>query len=122
MFGFLLKIVVMVAVVSAIGGVIYLRRGNIPNPQSLLSEAKTAVQTADTSTIWNNLSGTLDSLVSKPNSPVVLGISVTNDSLNKVVDVIQDLPPDQLSQIQSALCQTILPTSTPTPAPTSAPQ
>lgn len=116
MVGSLLKVVIMVAVLASIGGVIYLRRGNIPDPKSLFSDAKTAVQTADTSTIWSNLSASLDSLVSKPiNSPVVLGISVTNESLSKVVDVIQGLPPEQLSQIQSALCSPPTPTATPSP-------
>ena len=114
MFGFLLKMVVMVAVIAAIGGVIYLLRGNMPDPKSLLSDAKTAVTTADTSVIWKNLSNSLDALISKPaNSPVVLGIKVTNDSLSTVVDVIQKLPPEQISQIQAALCQPASPSATP---------
>jgi hypothetical protein len=48
----------------------------------------------------------LDSLVTHPdpNSPVVLGVKISNDSLSTVVDVIRSLPPDQINQIKSALC------------------
>jgi hypothetical protein len=47
----------------------------------------------------------LDSLVTHPdpNSPVVLGVKISNDSLSTVVDVIRSLPPDQINQIKSGL-------------------
>lgn len=109
MFGFLFKVVLLAAVVAAIGGVIYLRRGGLPNPRSFADEVIHAARTADASIVWRNLSSSLDSLVThpQPNSPVVLGIEVSNDSLDTVVNALQNLPPEQADQIRSALCSPI---------------
>src|SRR3989344_6527115 len=105
MFGFLLKVVLVAAVVAGVGGVIYMRRGSWPTPESLTADFKNAVTTVDMGTVTKNLSASLDSLITKPaNSPVVLGIQVTSESLTTIVDVLQKLPPDQVSQIKAALC------------------
>jgi len=112
MFGFLLKVVLVAAVVAGIGGVIYMRRGSWPSPDSLVSDFKAAVTTVDTGTIAKNLSASLDALVTKPaNSPVVLGIQVTSESLTTLVDVLQKLPPDQVNQIKAALCEPASPSA-----------
>lgn len=113
MFGFLSKVILMAVVVAVIGTVVYMRRGSLPNPNSLLSEVRDAVTHVDTGLVWNNLSASLDNLVTHPdkNSPVVLGIKVTNESLSTVVDVIQNLPPGQVSEIKAALCTSASPSA-----------
>lgn len=111
MFGFLLKVVLVTAVVAGVGGVIYMRRGSWPTPESLTADLKNAVTTVNMGTVGKNLSASLDALITKPvNSPVVLGIQVTSDSLTTIVDVLQHLPPDQIDQIKTALCS---PSATP---------
>lgn len=114
MISFLLKILLVAAVVVGVIGVVYMRRGSMPRISELPGKLKDSLAQVNTTTLWSNLSGSLDSLVTNPdaNSPVVLGVKITNDSLTTVVDVIQSLPPDQITQIRSALC---------TPAPSATP-
>ncbi|OGD03019.1 hypothetical protein A3D85_00600 [Candidatus Amesbacteria bacterium RIFCSPHIGHO2_02_FULL_47_9] len=113
MLGFLAKIIIVAAVVSVIGYVVFIRRGSLPDfslfaPDHLLSNAISSVKKVDPKVLSQNVSDSLDKLITHPdkNSPVVLGVKITNESLNKLVDVIQTLPPDQVSQIKQAICAT----------------
>jgi hypothetical protein len=109
MFGFLSKIILIALIVAGVGGLIYPRRGSlsqIPKLSQVPAIFSQTVKHIDASKLSQNLSAALDNLVTHPdkNSPVVLGVKVTNDSLNKVVDVIYSLPPEQLGQIKTLLC------------------
>ncbi len=117
MFGFLFKLVIVALVVIGLYSVISVRRGvtpKIPSVSQITSLAKmtfsrqvfSGLKKIDTSSLGGNLSQALDALVTHPgrNSPVVLGVKITNDSLSTVVDVIQSLPPDQFDQIKTLLC------------------
>jgi hypothetical protein len=116
MLGFLFKIILVAIVFAGIFGFIYLRRGSLPQIPKLSdipSALSQAAKNVDTSKLSENLSAALDGLVTHPdkNSPVVLGVKVTNDSLVKVVDVIYNLPPDQFSQIKSLICSPASPSA-----------
>ena len=65
-----------------------------------------AIKGVDTKQVVGQLSAVLDSLVTKGNadSPIVLGLKVTNESLNAVTDVLQKLPTEQLQQIRAVVC------------------
>ncbi|OGD01354.1 hypothetical protein A3E17_04190 [Candidatus Amesbacteria bacterium RIFCSPHIGHO2_12_FULL_48_14] len=117
MFGFLFKIIIVALVVIGLYSVVSVRRGSPPQIPSLSQitsaaqatfsrQAFSGLKNIDTSNLGKNLSQALDSLVTHPdrNSPVVLGVKITNDSLNTVVNVIQGLPPDQVDQIKNLLC------------------
>ncbi len=109
MFGFLLKVGIIAAVVASIGGFVYLRRGSlpqIPSPNQWLALASESARKVDFKILAKNSSDALDNLIANPdkNSPVVLGVKITNESLGKLVDVIQGLPPEQADQIKSVVC------------------
>lgn len=115
MFKFLLKLLLVAAVVGGIGGYIYIKKGSLPDlsaythPQSVISEFRKTPLTE-----WGNrLSVALDSLVTHPdrNSPVVLGTKIASDSLNTVVDTIQNLPPDQIKELRQLLCSPASPSA-----------
>ena len=103
------------AVVGSIGGVIYIKSGGVPDPKKIVADFTQAVKDVDSKTLAQNASQSLDKLVTHPdnNSPVVLGVKITNDSLDTVVSVLQSLPPEQVATIKSALCAPISPTATP---------
>lgn len=110
MFGFLLKTIIICGVIGSVVGIIYLRRGSLPtiaDAQVFLNQFKDSAKNVDTTVLAKNFSDTLDSLVTHPdrNSPVVLGVKITNDSLGKLVDVIQTLPPDQVAQVKQVICK-----------------
>src|SRR3990167_9531793 len=102
MFGFLFKIIIVALVVIGLYSVVSVRRGSPPQIPSLSQitsaaqatfslQAFSGMKKIDTSNLGKNLSQALESLVTRPdrNSSVVLGVKITNDSLNPVVDVIQ---------------------------------
>src|SRR3989344_9498803 len=103
MFGFLFKVIVMAAVVAG-GGYAYLNRDKLPQlsqlPQ-LAQLAKLPNIEINASDAGSRISAVLDSIVTHPdkNSPVILGVKITNESLGIIVDAIQKLPPDQTNQI-----------------------
>lgn len=108
MFKFLLKIILVAGLVVVVGGIVASKKGLLPgllsgyvDPQALTKLTKTGI-----SEVGPQLSSALDSLITHPNrnSPVVLGLKVSNDSLNAVVDLIQRLPPDQISQLKNSIC------------------
>lgn len=109
MFGFLFKVVLMAALVAG-GGYFYIHRGNlsqIKQLSNLTSQFKIPdIKQIDASQAGQRISEVLDSLVTHPdkNSPVILGVKITSDSLNTLVDVIAKLPPDQVSQIKQVIC------------------
>lgn len=121
MFGFLFKIVIVVALVAGVGGYLVVKRGgsvadipsyvaSLPNTFSLKNAPKLIsnlnLKTIDTSNLGGKLSEALDALVTHPdkNSPVVLGVKVTNDSISTITDVIMKLPNEQLNQIRNVVC------------------
>src|SRR3972149_6164457 len=115
--GFLLKILLVAGLVAGLSGLAFIRRGSIPNLSALpevFSWVRSSVDTRsvsdlknmDVPTLGKRVSQVLDSLVTHPdrNSPVVLGVKVTNYSLNSLVEVIQKLPPDQVDQLKNVVC------------------
>lgn len=111
MIGFLLKLVIVAAV--AVGSFSYFSQKN-PHLVSDLLAVKNQLQSGqysqlvniDADTVKGNLAASLDSLVTHNNaSPVVLGVKVTNDSLNAIVDIIQKMPPGQVQQLKDVICQ-----------------
>jgi hypothetical protein len=112
MLGFLIKIVMVALIVGGVGFTV-MKKG-IPNIKDfdfsslpLNKEALSSLKETDTQKLIANVSSMLDSIVTHPGKnagPVVLGVQVTNDSLNTVVDVLQNLPPEQVDQIRDAFC------------------
>lgn len=79
-------------------------RTGVNFPQLLLS-ARTAFTSGSPGEIGSRISQTLDSLISPQQAaPVILGVKITSDSLNTLVDVVHKLPPEQVEQIKAALC------------------
>ncbi len=113
MFGFLLKIGLVAVIVAGVGGVAYTKKGNLPSPDTIKTELAASIKNFDSKRVAENVSASLDTLVSNPssNSPVVLGVKITNDSINSVVDTLQNLPPDQMAQIKSVICSAPTPSS-----------
>ncbi len=122
MFGFLFKIIIVVALVAGVGGYLVIKRGgsvadipklvaNLPKTFSVQNAPKLItslnLKSIDTTNLGGKLSDALDALVTHPdkNSPVVLGVKVTNDTISTITDVIMKLPNDQLDQIRSIVCQ-----------------
>jgi len=106
MFGFLFKVILMAAVVAG-GGYAYMNRDKIPQLTNLTSQLKLPdIKQINASEAGTRISAALDSLVTHPdkNSPVVLGVKITNESIGKLVDVIQGLPPEQVNQIKQVIC------------------
>lgn len=112
MFGFLFKILIVAAVVVGIGGYIGLKKGiSIPGiSKNIASQAAQLklpdIKSVNTGVLGQRVSETLDALVTHPgrNSPVVLGVKVTSDSLGVITDALMKLPNDQLQQVQQVLC------------------
>lgn len=121
MFGFLFKIIIVVALVAGVGGYLVIKRGgslmdipgyvsslpktlSVKNAPKLLSSLN--LKSIDTTNLGGKLSDALDALVTHPdkNSPVVLGVKVTNDSIATITDVLLQLPNDQLNQIRNVVC------------------
>lgn len=117
MFGLLLKIVMMVVVVGGLVGFVSVKSNQ--SPKQLITNAKLQVENLSKPDAYKNImknintadviskaSETLDSLVthSSKNSPVVLGVKVTNESLGAITDILQSLPKDQLQQIRNIVC------------------
>ncbi|TSC88155.1 MAG: hypothetical protein G01um101416_178 [Microgenomates group bacterium Gr01-1014_16] len=99
------------AAMFAGGGYAYINRDKLPQlsqlPQ-LAQFAKLPNIEINASEAGSRISAALDSIVTHPdkNSPVVLGVKITNESIGKLVDVIQGLPPEQVKQIQQVICAT----------------
>lgn len=118
MVGFLLKIFLVVILVGGIGAVVLNKSGRAPAgvpdlatlssgiQMSLRPGALNSLREVDAATLSRNLSSALDSLVTHPsrNSPVVLGVKITEESLSTLVEVIEQMPPDQVSQLQAVVC------------------
>lgn len=123
MLGFLIKIATLGAIVAGIGFVITKQTGSLPTPESLKAEVEHTIKNFDTKTVTSNLSASLDSLVTNPesNSPVVLGVKISNESIGKVVDALQGLPPEQIDQIRSVICSFPSPSPSPIQSPIQSP-
>lgn len=119
MFSFLLKVFIIAAIVVGLYSVYqYRKTGELPKPLQAYSSkmnlpflgtvTKLAGDKLEPAKVGKNLSQVLDELVthSKDNSPIVLGVKVTNESLGALVDVLQKLPTDQLEQLKVAICAT----------------
>lgn len=115
MFGFLLRIAVIAALV--VGGMGYLKTKNISFTQlpsqlkvPTTSDVLSAAKSIDTAKAGKQVSDVLDALVTHPGrnlGPVVLGVQVTNESLGAISDALLKLKPEQLQQIQAILCQPV---------------
>jgi hypothetical protein len=105
MFGFLLKIVLVVAIVVGVIGFTSSRSGsglNLPDFGSLKSQATQF----DVGTITQVLGSQLDQLVTHTDrSPMVMGIDITNQSLEAMVDTIRSLPEEDLRAVRQLVCE-----------------
>jgi len=123
MLGFLFKVLLVVAIVVGILTFVGVKRGylslsnlphdlstlsfkNLPMDIGLITNIKSQVAGVSGEKLSENLSGALDSLVThaNKNSPIVLGVKVTNESVGAVTDALMSLPSDKLDQIKNALC------------------
>ena len=96
MLGFLFKLVVLAAF-------------SLPKLTDIGSVSG-SLKSLDMAGIGRRLSQSLDDLVSHDShSPVVLGVQITDTSLDTVVNLIRNLPPDQFNQIKSFVCQSATP-------------
>ncbi|MDP1743308.1 MAG: hypothetical protein Q8L51_00805 [Candidatus Amesbacteria bacterium] len=117
MFGFLIKLVLVTAVIGGVVG--YLSIKNKQSPKEVVLSAQSQIESLakpekyqdiikniDTKVLLSKVGQTLDNLVTNQtkDSPVVLGLKVTNESLGAITDVLQKLPNDQLQQIRSVVC------------------
>ena len=114
MFGFLIKILIIAGL--TVGGISYVvfkkpsatgfkmptNIAEIASPAAILGTFKNI----DTENLGKQVSQVLDSLITNSNSPVVLGVKVSNDTINTVTDAILKLPNQQLDQIKDILCAT----------------
>ena len=64
------------------------------------------IKNIDTKVLLSKVGETLDNIVTNQtkDSPVVLGLKVTNESLSAITDVLQKLPNEQLVQIRAVVC------------------
>ena len=67
---------------------------------------KDIIKNIDTKVLLSKVGETLDNIVTNQtkDSPVVLGLKVTNESLGAITDVLQKLPTEQLQQIRTVVC------------------
>ncbi len=104
---FLLKVVFFAALVVAVFLVISSKKIRLPSSVQKLADPQALQHLTQTqlSGLGSQLSSALDGLVThNRTSPVVLGLQVTNTSLNSIVDVIQRLPPDQINELKQTIC------------------
>ncbi|MEK7503989.1 MAG: hypothetical protein AAB550_00600 [Patescibacteria group bacterium] len=110
MFGLLLKLVLVIAVVGGIVGFVVIKTRqspkNIVENYTKPEKYQEAIKNIDTKTVVTKASDFLDNIITHGNSgsPVVLGLKVTNKSLGAITDVLQKLPNEQLDQIRSVVC------------------
>jgi hypothetical protein len=120
MLGFLFKILLVAAIVGGVGWFV-IGKKSLPknlsgvNPGQVLSQlpvdkdAVSNLKSMNPGQVIAQVSSILDSLVTHPGKnggPVVLGVNVSNENINTVVDVLQHLPTDQVDQIKAAFCAT----------------
>ncbi len=106
MFGFLLKMLVTVFLIGGIGLFITGRfSGQMPDIGSLGNVLNLAKQ-VDVKAVSSNLSYQLDKLITHTDrSPMVMGIDITNKSLEAMVDSIRSLPPQELELVRKFVCE-----------------
>ena len=113
MFGFLFKILLIAGLTAGVAGYVMYKKSSggefslpkiadISSPSAVLGVFKNV----DTQNLSKQVSQVLDSLVTNSNSPVVLGVKVSNDTINTVTDAILKLPNTQLEQVREILCAT----------------
>lgn len=106
MFGFLLKMIVTALLVGGIGLFVTGRFSNqiphIGGIGNILNQAKQI----DIKAVSANLSYQLDKLITHTDrSPMVMGIDITNKSLEAMVDSIRSLPPQELELVRKFVCE-----------------
>lgn len=106
MFGFLLKLILTIVLVGGIVGFVYLRFSgqvaNIGSVGNILDQAKNV----DVKVVSQNLSSQLDKLITHTDrSPMVMGIEITNKSLEAMVDTLRSLPPEELQIVRQFVCE-----------------
>ncbi len=116
MLGFLFKVLLVAAIVVGVVGYIGLKRGQLPQLPTdwgqILSQLPVdtnvlgQLKRVRPNQVGTQVSAALDALVTHPdrNSPVVLGVKVTNESIGTITDLLMGLPPDKLEQVKSVVC------------------
>ncbi len=117
MFGFLIKLILVTAVIGGIVGYVAVKTEQSPKEVVLSAQSQIEslakpekyqdiIKNIDTKVLLSKVSETLDNLVTNQtkDSPVVLGLKVTNESLGAITEVLQKLPTEQLEQIRSVVC------------------
>ena len=119
MFGFLIKTIIIFVIIA---GIIFFVAPKLKNIKSVsgfslpkltdIGSVSGSLKNLNLAGFGSQLSQTLDKLVTHPNqSPVVLGVQITDNSLDAVVKLIRNLPPDQFNQIKSFVCQPATPSA-----------
>ncbi len=104
MFGFLLKIIVFLGIVVLLLFFV-IPKLNKSSPGLSLKNL-TRVRDINIADATKKISQTLDNLITHGGtSPVVLGVKITDTSLDTLVNLVRNLPPDQLNQLKSFVCQ-----------------
>lgn len=117
MFGLLVKIVLVIAIIGGIVGYVAVKTKQSPKEVVLSAQSQIEslakpekyqdiIKNIDTKVLLSYVGQTLDNLVTNQtkDSPVVLGLKVTNESLGAITDVLQKLPTEQLQQIRAVVC------------------
>lgn len=117
MFGFLIKLVIVTTVIGGIVGYVAVKTKQSPKEVVLSTQSRIEslakpekyqdiIKNIDTKVLLSKVGETLDNIVTNQtkDSPVVLGLKVTNESLSAITDVLQKLPNDQLQQIRAVVC------------------
>src|SRR3989344_7003889 len=117
MFGFLIKLIIVTAVIGGIVGYVAVKTKQSPKEVVLSAQSQIEnlakpekyqdiIKNIDTKVLLSKVGETLDNIVTNQtkDSPVVLGLKVTNESLGAITDVLQKLPTEQLQQIITVVC------------------
>ena len=100
MLGFLFKVLVIAGLVAG-GGYYVISHGIKIDTNNLASKIDTHAVLG----IASQAGQFLDSLVTKNNSPVILGMQVSNQTVSLVTDALMKLPNEQLDQIRKVVCK-----------------
>lgn len=106
MFGFLLKFIVVVLLVGGIFTFAYPRISGQTDKISTVSSLVGQVRSLDFKSVSQGFSSQLDQLITHTDrSPVVMGIDITNQSLEAMVDSLRSLPPAEMEMVRQLICQ-----------------
>jgi hypothetical protein len=106
MFGFLLKLLLTIVLIGGAIGFVYLRLPATGPHLGSVSDVVNQARNVDLKVVSQAVSSQLDKLITHTDrSPMVMGIEITNKSLEAMVDTLRSLPPEELAVIRQFVCQ-----------------